>query len=317
MATTPKKRPGEPQVSAPKSSRLTVVLSLITRDNDYQREQASVAEATARRLGLDLRVVYADNDAIAQSKQILGAIRGPASDRPNAVIVEPVGTGMLGVASAAADHGIGWIVLNRESDYLVPLRQRSSVPVGSVECDNAEIGRIQGRQFGALLPTGGTVLYIEGPGTDVPAQRRAGLEETLPANIEIQSLRGKWTEESAFQVVSKRLQWQGAGPGAFGVIGSQNDEMAMGARRAVEALGAGQHREQWLKVPFTGVDGVPTSGRVWVEQGRLTATVVTTALTGVALELLAKAIETGTQMPERTLTKATSYPPVEELRARA
>jgi len=293
-----------------------VLLALITRDNDYQREQASVAEATARRLGIGLQVVYADNDAIAQTRQILATIQAAASDRPDAVIVEPVGTGMLGVATAAADNGIGWIVLNREVDYLVPLRQGSSVPIGSVVCDNAEVGRLQGRQFAALLPSGGTVLYVEGPATDVVEQRRAGLDETLPPNITIQSLRGKWTEESGFRVVAARLRWHGSQPPNFGVIGCQNDAMAMGARRAVEALTATQQREQWLKIPFTGVDGVPTSGQVWVQKGQLAATVVTPALTGIALELLAKAMASGTPMPERTLADVTSLPPIEALRGR-
>lgn len=295
---------------------LKVVLALITRDNDYQREQASVAEATAQRLGMQLQVVYADNDAIAQTKQILGAIQAAAPDRPDAVVVEPVGTGMLGVATTAVDHGVGWIVLNREADYLVPLRQRSSVPIGSVECDNVEVGRIQGRQFAALLPSGGSVLYVEGPGSDVTKQRRAGLDETLPPTIRVQALRGKWTAESAQQVVAARLQIHGPKPPNVGLIGCQNDAMAMGARKAVEALHADQHRAEWLALPFTGVDGVPSSGQGWVQKGMLAATVVTPALTGVALELLAKAISAGTQMPERTKLAATSYPPVGELRGR-
>ena len=242
--------------------KLQVVLALITRDNDYQREQASVAETAARRLGIGLQVLYADNDAIAQTKQILAAIHAAAPDRPDAIIAEPVGTGMLGVASAAAGNGIGWIVLNREADYLVPLRQASSVPIGSIDCDNVEVGRIQGRQFAALLPSGGAVLYVEGPGTAVTKQRRAGLDEALPANIEIQSVRGKWTEESGYQVVASRLQSYGPQPPDIGLVGCQNDAMAMGARRAVEGLTAAQQREQWLRIPFTGVDGVPASGQL-------------------------------------------------------
>jgi len=296
--------------------KLKVLLALITQDNDYQREQASVAEASAQRLGIDLQVVYANNDAIVQTRQILAGVHAAEPERPNAVIVEPVGTGMLGVATAAADNGIGWVVLNRESDYLAPLRQASSVPIGSIECDNVEVGRIQGRQFAALLPSGGKVLYVEGPASDVTKQRRAGLDETVPRNVEIQSLRGKWTEESAVQVVAPRLQWQGPKPPSIALIGCQNDAMAMGARKAAEALASAQQREHWLKVPFTGVDGVPTTGQVWVQKKLLAATVVTPALTGVALELLSKAIASGSQMPERTLTKATSYPPIEELRAR-
>ena len=292
---------------------LRVVLALITRDNDYQREQASVAEAAARRLGIDLQVVYADNDAILQTKQILEAIQAPAAERPDAVVVEPVGTGMLGVASAAAGRGIGWIVLNREADYLSALREASSVPIGSIECDNAEVGRIQGRQFAALLPSGGTVLYVEGPGTDVVKQRRAGVDETLPANIELKPLRARWTEESAFQVVAARLARPGS---SIDLIGCQNDAMAMGARKAVEALPDARQREQWLKLPFTGVDGVPATGQLWVQQRLLAATVVAPALTGVALELLAKSLGTGAPFPERTLLKPVSYPPIGELRPR-
>ena len=296
--------------------KLNILLALITQENDYQREQASVAEATAQRMGIGLQVVYADNDAIVQTRQILAAIHAAEGVRPDAVIVEPVGTGMLGVATAAADYGVGWVVLNRESDYLAPLRQGASVPIGSIECDNTEVGRIQGRQFAALLPSGGKVLYVEGPASDVSRQRRAGLDETLPRNIEIQSVRGKWTEESGHQAVAPRLPWLGPKPPNIALIGCQNDAMAMGARRAAEALTNGQQREHWLKVPFTGVDGVPTSGQVWVQKKLLAATVVTPALTGVALELLSKALATGTQVPERTLTKATSYPPIEELRAK-
>ena len=296
--------------------KLKVVLALITQQNDYQREQASVAEATAQRLGMDLQVLFADNDAIVQTRQILAAIHAEAAARPDAVVVEPVGTGMLQVATAAANVGIGWIVLNREADYLVQLRGTATVPIGSVDCDNVEVGRIQGRQFAALLPSGGTVLYIEGPATDVSKQRRAGMEETLPANLEIKAIRGKWTEESAFQAVTSRLQLQANQPPNVGIVGCQNDAMAMGARKAVEALASAQQREQWLKVPFTGVDGVSTSGLVWVQKHLLTATVVTPALTGLALEMLAKAITTGSKMPERTLTKPISYPPIEELRSR-
>ena len=297
--------------------QLKVVLALITEDNDYQREQAAVAQTTADRLRIGLQVVYAGNDAIAQTKQILALIHAAASDHIDAIIVEPVGTGMLSVASTAVKHGIGWIVLNREADYLTQLREEASVPVGSVASDNVEVGRIQGRQFAALLPAGGAVLYIEGPGTEVSKQRRTGLDETLPADIEIQPVRGKWTEESGFQVVETRLQMMGRSAPNVGIIGCMNDAMAMGARKAVQALPDTQVREQWLKIPFTGVDGVPSTGQVWVKEKLLTATVITPALSGVALELMSQAIAGGTQMPERTVIDTKSYPAIEELSASA
>lgn len=293
--------------------RLNIFLALITKDNDYQREQASVAEATARRLGIDLQVAYAANDALVQTKQILAAVHAAATERPDAVIVEPVGTGMLEAASAAARNGIGWIVLNREADYLLPLREKATAPVGSVQCNNTEVGRIQARQFAALLPTGGTVLYIEGPNQDAARQRRAGLEEFLPGTIKIQSSQGNWTEDSGTRLVSARLQRHGARPPDIGLIGCQNDAMAMGARKAIEGLPDVRQREQWLKIPLTGVDGVRATGQAWVQERLLAATVIIPALTGVALEILTKAIGTGTQIPERTLTDVTSYPPLDRL----
>ncbi len=290
--------------------KLKVVLGLITEANDYQREQASVAQATAQRLGMALRIVYANNDAIAQTQQILAAIHAEGEERPDAVLVEPVGTGMLPVATAAVKNGVAWIVLNRESEYLAGLRATAKVPIGSVHTDNVEVGRIQGRQFGALLPSGGTVLYIEGPATDVAKERRAGLAETLPKSIQVQSVRGKWTEESGAQAIASRLQRHGD-PGVQ-LVGCQNDAMAMGARKAVAALPP-ERREQWLALAFTGVDGVPATGQAWVKQGLLAATVITPALTGVALEALAKAMEGGTPLPDRTVAKPTSFPPLSEL----
>jgi ribose transport system substrate-binding protein len=296
--------------------KLKVVLALVTKDNDFQREQVAVGQATAKRLGIDLQVVYADSDAITQTRQLLALVRPDVSDRPDAIVVEPVGTSMPQVARTAVTNGVGWVVLNREVTDLADLRHGSSVPVGCVDRDNVEVGRIQGRQFAALLPSGGTVLYIEGPATEVSRQRRAGVDETRPANVEIKAIRGKWTEESGYQVVSSRLQLQWSQAPNVGIIGSQNDAMAMGARRAVEGLTAAQQREQWLKIPFTGCDGVPTSGQVWVRQGLLAATVITPVLAGLALELLAKAITSGTQMPERTLTSPVSFPAIEQLRPR-
>jgi ribose transport system substrate-binding protein len=294
--------------------RLNIVLALVTRDNDYQREQAAVGEAAARRLGVDLRIVYAEGDAIAQTRQLLALVRPGATNRPDAIIVEPIGTSMPQVAKTTVAAGVGWVVLNREVTDLGALRKGASVPIGCVDRDNVEVGRIQARQMAALLPSGGTVLYIEGPVAEVARQRRAGLDEVKPANIEVKTLRGRWTEESGFQLLTSRLQLQWSQAPDVQLIGSQNDAMAMGARRAIEGLTAAQQREQWLKVPFTGCDGVPSSGQAWVRQGLLTATVITPVLAGVALDLLVRAFNTSTQMPEVTITPPTAFPPPELLK---
>ena len=100
----------------------SVLLSLVTDDNDYQREQASAAQAAARQAGFDLRVIYAGGDAITQTKQLLAAVQAPAGDQPSAIVVEPAGTSMPHVAKAAVQQNIGWIVVNRAADYASELR---------------------------------------------------------------------------------------------------------------------------------------------------------------------------------------------------
>ena len=290
----------------------SILLSLVTDDNDYQREQANAAQSAASKAGFDLRVVYAGGDAITQTKQLLAAVQAPAGERPSAIVVEPAGTSMPHVAKAAVQQSIGWIVVNRAADYAAELRaSRPGVPVAGIAIDNVEVGRLQGRQFAALLPGGGTVLYIEGPAIDVSKQRHAGTLETLPPNIELQSARGRWTEESGAQALQIRLGLRGAK--LPDLVGSQNDDMAMGARKAVEALPAGPQRDQWLSIAYTGVDGVPSTGQAWVQKKLLAATIITPPLAGFAIELLAKALG-GQSIPERTLVQPTSYPPVDQLR---
>ena len=71
--------------------KLRIVVSLTTNDNDYQIEQAQSAEQIARKLGVELQIVYADNDAITQSTQILKAIQADENQRPDAIVFEPVG----------------------------------------------------------------------------------------------------------------------------------------------------------------------------------------------------------------------------------
>ena len=142
-------------------SKIKVLVSLTTNDNDYQQEQAHAAEQAAHKLDADLEILYADNDAINQSTQILKAIQAAPHERPDAIIFEPVGaTSLPQVARAAVNAGIGWAVLNREANYISELRRTNKAPIFGVSSDHVEIGRIQGRQCAALLPAGGTVLYI-------------------------------------------------------------------------------------------------------------------------------------------------------------
>jgi ribose transport system substrate-binding protein len=307
----------EEKKSVGQMAKLKFLVSLTTNQNDYQAEQASSAEQAAKKFGVDLQIVYADNDAINQSTQILKAIQSSDEDRPNAIVFEPVGgTALPQVARAAASAGIGWAVLNRDANYIAELRKASKVPVFTVSSDHVEIGRIQGRQCAALLPTGGAILYIQGPSENSAAKERSlGMLESKPANIHLTILKGQWTEESAQRAVRSWLKLSTSQKATIDLVAAQDDSMAIGARKVFEDLPTEIEREHWLSIPYLGCDGLPKTGAAWVRSGLLTATIFVPPNTGQAIEMLVDGMQNGKDIPERALTSATSIPPLEALRS--
>lgn len=294
-------------------NKLTFVVSL-PNENSYQLEQAKAAREAAAELGAEVQVRFADNDSVTQSQQLLETIQS-TTERPNAILFEPLtATALARVGEAAAAAGIGWVILNCDVEYLAALRSRATAPVFGVTRDHTEIGRIQGKQFAALLPNGGTILYLQGPATSSAAvQRTAGMESTKPANIKLKPLRSPWTEQGAYEAVMAWLRLSTSRAATVDLIGCQYDGIAMGARRAFQELANPAERGQWLQLPFTGIDGLPLEGQAWVDQGSLTATVMAGTTTRLALHLVAQALRSGSQPPERTVIEATSYPSVEKL----
>jgi ABC-type sugar transport system substrate-binding protein len=298
--------------------RLRVVVSLITQDNDYQVEQATAAEEAARRLGVDVEVLYADADSIQQSQQILKYVQAPPETRPDGIIFEPVGgLALPQVGRAAVAAGISWVVLNREVEYVKQLRSAFKVPVFIVAVDNLEAGRIQGRQMGALLPNGGSALYIQGPSdADASKLRTAGMYETKPANIQVKTMKGNWTEASAFKAITSWLRLSTSQQSHIDVIVAQNDAMAAGAKKAFQQFSyEAEGRDRWVSLPFLGVDGVPKTGQAWVRSSVLAATVVCPPLAGTAMDLLVRALQTRAIPPETTLVAPHSFPETGSLKA--
>ena len=92
--------------------------------------------------------------------------------------------------------------------------------------------------------------------------------------------------------------------------------MAMGARDAFKELTNEDERERWLKLPFTGCDGLPKTGQAWVRSGLLAATVFVPPNAGQAIEMLVDAIQNKKMPPERVVTAAVSIPALDALTRR-
>ena len=295
--------------------KLKFIVSLTTNDNDYQIEQAAAASNAASRSDIGIDLLYAENDAIMQSQQLLKIIQSNSEAHPDGIIFEPVGgTAMPQVARAAAAAGIAWVILNREVDYLTDLRRNFKVPLFSLSSDHEEIGRIQGRQVAALLPNGGSVLLIQGPGENLAAkQRTTGMYETKTSGVQVKAMKANWTEASAYKAVSSWLKLSTSQPSTLDAIVAQDDSMAVGARKAFQESQNSASRDRWLAMPFLGIDGMPKTGQAYVRQGLLTATIIVPTNTDTAIEMLATALRTGKNPPEKTLTGAKSFPAIEEL----
>jgi ABC-type sugar transport system substrate-binding protein len=296
--------------------KLRVVVSL-PNDNAYQHEQAVVAKATGELLGLELQVLQANDDSITQSQQLLQLIQSRPENRPDALLVEPVtATGLRRVAEAAVTEGIAWVISNSDVDYIRQLSQSSKVPVFTVSQGQNEIGRLQGRQMTALLPQGGNVLMIGGPGlSSVAVQRHEGMETARPRNVQITMLRSKWSEDSAAQSVGAWLKLATSRPDKYHLIAGQTHELALGARKAFQAMNNDELAKKWLALPFIGI-GIANQVQSLVDRRILAAAVVTSVTMALALRLLVRAIESKIQVPERSVVEVASYPELEKLTAR-
>jgi ribose transport system substrate-binding protein len=284
-----------------------VVVSLLTKDQEFQTMQAADAERAAAAAGLDIEIIYAKNNATLQLEQLYRFVNAPQQSRPAAIIAQPVsGQALARVARDAAKAGIGWVLLSREAPYVDALRiEYPQLPIAIVTTDQLEVGRIQGRQFRALLPNGGNVLYIHGPSdTSAALQRTQGMEESIAgAKINVKAAFGEWTEASGEQAVISWLRFTTSQQYRVDLIGAQNDAMAVGARKASAA-----RRPEWLTLPFTGCDGLPQGGRRLVDEGQLAATVILQSNAGPAIDLVAAHLRTGTRASGRITLAPYPYP---------
>jgi ribose transport system substrate-binding protein len=293
--------------------KLKFVLS-VPGDTMYLRAQTSAAQATADRLGVALEIVSAEMDAVGQGHHLVSMVQSRTA-RPDGIIVEPVtAAGLPRAAEAAAAAGIAWVVSNAHVDYIGALRRSSQAPIFQISQDHMEVGKIQGRQMGAILPAGGSVLYLRGPSMSWWASKRTeGMESMKPKNVEVRNLKVlESTADGAMKTVSGWMSLTRQRPEGTQLIVSQNADFIAGARKAFETATSGPERTKWMALPCAGV-GVAERSKPLVDQGSLCAAVVTSLTMDRAVELLARAMMDGLQPPEHTFVDAYSYPSIENL----
>jgi ABC-type sugar transport system substrate-binding protein len=294
-----------------------VVVALPDLANEFQHLQRDDARAVGARLGMEVEILDADRNAVLQIQQLFKYIH-MQGEKPRAMVVEPVAVeGMERVTQKAAAAGIGMALLNTVAGHVDHVRkQHPQLPIFTLGSDQVEIGRMQARQIRALLPGGGTVLYIQGPMSHSAARERLqGTQEIVAGTaLRLVLVDALWTEESAEQVVRKWLRLKTTEGLRIELVACQDDAMARGARKAFEATP--DVTRQWGSVHYIGIDGVPSVGQRMVKEGQLTATVVMPSNTGPALEAVSRWLRTGTMPAAAIRVPITSFPPEDSLRPR-
>ncbi|MER5943436.1 substrate-binding domain-containing protein [Streptomyces sp. NPDC001928] len=266
-------------------------LSLSTLNNPFFVQIRAGAQAEAKKLGVDLTVTDAQNDASQQANQL----QNFTSSGVGAIIVNPVDSDAASNSVKAADKAdIPVIAVDR-----VVNNAKTSALVAS---DNVAGGELAAKSIAEKLGGKGKIVILQGQaGTSAARERAQGFANGLKAFPGIQVVAQQpadFDRTKGLDVMSNLLQ---AHPDVQGVIAA-NDEMALGA---VKALGS----KAGKSVQVVGFDGTP-DGLKAVEQGTLYASVAQqpSQLGRIAVDnalraLQGKKVEETVKVPVKVVTK--------------
>ncbi|MFJ2826972.1 substrate-binding domain-containing protein [Streptomyces sp. NPDC087263] len=273
------------------STKPKVGLSLSTLNNPFFVQIRAGAQAEAKKLGLDLTVTDAQNDASQQANQL----QNFTSSNYGAIIVNPVDSDAASNSVKAADKAkIPVIAVDRDVN-------KATVDT-LVASDNIAGGELAAKTIAEKLGGTGKIVILQGQaGTSAARERAQGFADGLKAYPGIQVLAQQpadFDRTKGLDVMSNLLQ---AHPDVQGVIAA-NDEMALGA---IKALGS----KAGTSVSVVGFDGTP-DGLTAVKQGSLYASVAQqpSQLGKIAVDNALRAaqgkkVQTTVKVPVKVVTK--------------
>ncbi|MFF3844601.1 substrate-binding domain-containing protein [Streptomyces sp. NPDC002328] len=273
------------------SANPKVGLALSTLNNPFFVQIQSGAKAEAKKLGVDLTVTDAQNDASQQANQL----QNFTSSGVDSIIVNPVDSDAAGPSVRAAGKAdIPVIAVDRGVN--------KATTDALVASDNVAGGELAARTVAEKLGGTGKIVILQGQaGTSAARERAEGFAKGLKAFPGIQVLAQQpadFDRTKGLDVMSNLLQ---AHPDVQGVVAA-NDEMALGA---IKALGS----KAGKSVQVVGFDGTP-DGLKAVEQGTLYASVAQqpSELGRIAVDNALKAlrgekVEQTVKVPVKVVTK--------------
>jgi ribose transport system substrate-binding protein len=233
---------------------VTVGLSISTMNNPFFVALRDGAEAEARAVGINLITVDAENDA---AKQIAG-VEDLIQKKVPVILLNPTDSdAVANVVKEATAAGSKVISLDRAVN---------GAEVSShIASDNVVGGKMAGEFLLKRLAGKGNLVELEGiPGSSAARERGAGFESAIAGQPGVKLVAeqpANFDRAQGLTVMENILQGNKDIQGVF----AQNDEMALGAERAITEAGL-------KNVAIVGFDATP-DGVAAVKAGKLAATV--------------------------------------------
>src|SRR5580698_9559840 len=240
--------------SAALHGAVTVGLSISTMNNPFFVALRDGAQAEAQAVGINLITVDAQNDA---AKQIAG-VEDLIQKKVQVILLNPTDSDAVSnVVKEATAAGVKVISLDRAVN---------GAEVSShIASDNAAGGRMAAEFLLQKLGGKGNLVELQGiPGSSAARERGEGFESGIAGSPGVKLVAAQpadFDRAKGLTVMENIFQGNHNVQGVF----AQNDEMALGAEKAIEA--AGLHG-----VAVVGFDATPDAIAA-VKAGKLAATV--------------------------------------------
>lgn len=264
---------------------LVVGYSQIGAESEWRTGNTDSIKEAAENLGVEL--IFSDGQQ-KQENQIK-AIRTFIAQQVDVIGVSPVvETGWDSVFQEAKDAGIPIILVDRRADVAEDLYTSY---LGS---DFVEEGRNAANVMVDLLDGGGTIVELVGTIGSAPAiDRYAGFREVIKDYPEIEiiaSETGDFTRAKGEEVMGDFLQIYGE---EIDAVYAHNDDMAIGAIRAIEAYGLKPGED----IKIVSIDAIRDAFQAMID-GKLNATIECNPLLGPQFFELALKVANGESVPK-------------------
>ncbi len=253
--------------------KIVIGATMLSMQNEFVVNVADAMEARAKELGAELVVVDAERSALKQVEQVESFI----AQGVDAIILNP--------CEVEASSPAVKLALAAKIPIINVNSETTAVPSAFAGSDDEEAGKIAMKFIAEKLGGKGNVLMIHGfMGQAAQIKRSSGAKEILKANPGLKLLAEQpadWDREKGMSLTENWIQSYGP---QMNAIFAQNDEMGLGAVKALEAAGLKS------KVIVVSIDAIPDALQA-VKKGNLDATVFQDAKQqgGKAIETAIKA----------------------------